>query len=188
VAVVTSVEVDGTKGPRFYEWAWIMIDPDTTDAPPGHRWLLVRRNPDTAEIAHYRCYSPKPVPLGTLIRVAGRRWTIEENFQTGKGLTGLDEHQVRRWRSWRRWTILAMVAHALLAVIAAAQAAQPDLDADPEDGLIPLTRNEIRHLLAVLVLTPVLDVWHRLHWSTWRRRHQHRAMTSHYHRRTGETP
>jgi hypothetical protein len=31
-------------------------------------------------------------------------------------LTGLDEHQVRRWMSWHRWTILAMLAHAFLAV------------------------------------------------------------------------
>ncbi len=34
-----------------------------------------------------------------------------------KGLTGLDEHQVRRWTSWRRWTLIAMLAHAPLAVL-----------------------------------------------------------------------
>jgi SRSO17 transposase len=39
---------------------------------------------------------------------------IEERFQTGKGLCGLDQHQVRRWRSWYRWTTLAMLAHAFL--------------------------------------------------------------------------
>jgi SRSO17 transposase len=39
-------------------------------------------------------------------------WQIEERFQTGKGLCGLDQHQVRRWRSWYRWTTLAMLAHA----------------------------------------------------------------------------
>ena len=60
--------------------------------------------------------APQPVPLRELVRVAGRRWTIEEAFQAGKGLAGLDEHQVRRWISWRRWTLLAMIAHALLAV------------------------------------------------------------------------
>jgi SRSO17 transposase len=45
-----------------------------------------------------------------LVTVAGLRWTIEENFQAGKGLTGLDEHQVRRWTSWYRWVTLAMLA------------------------------------------------------------------------------
>jgi hypothetical protein len=39
------------------------------------------------------------VPLARLVGVAGQRWTIEERFQTGKGLVGLDAHQVRRWRS-----------------------------------------------------------------------------------------
>src|ERR1700722_4799675 len=44
--------------------------------------------------------------------VAGLSWTIEENFQAGNGLTGLDEHQVRSRASWHRWVTLAMVAGA----------------------------------------------------------------------------
>jgi hypothetical protein len=51
--------------------------------------------------------------------VAGQRWRIEESFQAGKGLCGLDEHQVRRWTSWHRWTTLAMLTHAFLAVTTA---------------------------------------------------------------------
>ena len=53
---------------------------------------------------------------GTMSGMASRlceplaRWTIEESFQAGKGLAGLDEHQVRRWTSWRRWTLFAMLA------------------------------------------------------------------------------
>jgi hypothetical protein len=105
-------------------------------------------------------------------------WTIEETFQTGKGLTGLDEHQVRRWTSWRRWTLLAMIAHALLVVIAANE----HTDRPEPTGMIPLTCSEIRRLLAALVDAP-----HRIPacphtWSNWRRRHQHRARTSHYRR------
>jgi SRSO17 transposase len=41
---------------------------------------------------------------------------MEERFQTGKGLCGLDQHQVRRWHSWYRWVTLAMLAHAFLVV------------------------------------------------------------------------
>ena len=55
-----------------------------------------------------------PVPLAVLVKIAGRRWTIEEAFHAGKGLCGLDQHQVRRWRSWYRWATLAMLAHAFL--------------------------------------------------------------------------
>ena len=68
---------------------------------------------------------PARCSLATLVRVAGRRWTVEERFQTGKGLVGLDQHQVRRWRSWYRWTTLAMLAHAFLVVLAAADRTHP---------------------------------------------------------------
>lgn len=105
----------GAKGLRLYDWALA----DLADAQPGHHQLLVRRNRPTGELAFYRCYSPRPAPLATLVRVAGSRWRVEETFQSGKGLAGLDEHQVRRWTSWRRWVTLAMLAHAFLAVTAA---------------------------------------------------------------------
>ncbi|UAK31335.1 IS701 family transposase [Nocardia asteroides] len=182
---------DGAKGPREYDWAWIGIDPDTDDAAPGHRWLLIRRNRRSGELAYYHCYAPDPGPLNTLVAVAGRRWSIEESFQTGKGLCGLDQHQVRRWRSWRRWTILAMLAHAFLTVLAVTEptpTTPTDTRQPTADKLIPLTRNEIRHLFAVLVIHPIRGIRHRLAWSTWRRRHQHRARTSHYQRRSHLTP
>ncbi len=117
------------------------------------------------------------VPLHVLVGVAGRRWSVEESFQTGKGLAGLDEHQHRRWLPWRRWTLFAMLAHALLAVTTAQQRRIP-----PPDGLIALTCNEIRRLLTVHVIEPVRRIACPNAWSTWRRRHQHRARLSHYQR------
>ena len=173
----------GAKGERFYDWAWITLttadnDSSAADTRTECWWSLVRRNQTTGELAFYRCYSPHIVALRELVRVAGRRWTIEESFQTGKGLTGLDEHQVRRWTSWRRWTLLAMLAHALLAVIAANEHA----DRPAPAGIIPLSCSEIHRLFTVLVAAPhrVLACPHA--WSTWRRRHQYRARTSHYRR------
>jgi hypothetical protein len=122
------------------------------------------------------------VPLRDLVRVAGRRWTIEESFQGGKTLTGLDQHQVRRWTSWQRWTLLAMLACTLLAVLAATERAE---NPTPQGtSLIALTRNEIGRLFNTYIAEPIRDLRHRLRWSNWRRRHQHRARTSHYrHRR-----
>lgn len=163
----------GSKGPRWYDWALISIHAPSTHHP-GSRWLLIRRNYTTGELAFYRCFAPRPVPLATLVRIAGRRWTIEESFQVSKGLTGLDQHQVRRWVSWHRWTILAMLAYAYLAVLAATERARQCL---PE-GLIPLTCNEIHRLFNTLAARPISDIAHHLSWSTWRRRHQHRATTS----------
>jgi SRSO17 transposase len=175
----------GAKGQRIYEWAWIdHTDVRTDDQHDTGRWsLLIRRHPDTGELAYYRCYSPDVVPLRELVRVAGRRWAIEEGFQAGKGLAGLDEHQVRGWTSWRRWTLLAMIAHALLAVLAA-QAEQPSAGS----GLIALTCNEIRRLVTVLIIEPTRTLACPLAWSHWRRRHQYRAKISHYQRRGFELP
>ncbi|MFJ9107346.1 hypothetical protein [Streptomyces sp. NPDC102283] len=104
----------GAKGNRFHDWALA----DITDGQPGHH-LLVRRNRRTDELAIHRCYSATLVPLSALGQVAGRRWTVEETWQSGKGLAGLEEHQVRRWTSWHRWVTLTMLAHAFLAVVRA---------------------------------------------------------------------
>jgi hypothetical protein len=57
----------GPKGQRFYDWAWVTIHHDT----PGHHSLLIRRN-RAGEMAFYLCWTAQPVPLSTLIRVAGR--------------------------------------------------------------------------------------------------------------------
>ena len=166
----------GAKGERNYDWAWITLTAEGTDT--GCWWLLVRRHRRTGELAFYRCFSPQIVPLRELVRVAGRRWTIEESFQAGKGLAGLDEHQVRRWTSWRRWTLLAMIAHALLVVIAANE----HTDRPAPVGMIKLTCSEIRRLLTVLVAMPRRAPACPRAWSNWRRHHQHHAQTSHYRR------
>jgi SRSO17 transposase len=171
----------GAKGERYYDWALITHPDPAGRADPADGqcwWLLVRRHCDTGELAFYRCYSPQLVPLRELVRVAGRRWTVEESFQAGKGLAGLDEHQVRRWTSWQRWTLLAMLAHALLAVIAAHE----HTERPARVGMIALTCNEIRRLFTILVIEPGRVLTCPEAWSDWRRRHQYRARTSHYQR------
>ncbi|MGI5250576.1 IS701 family transposase [Actinacidiphila glaucinigra] len=164
----------GAKGHRFYDWALI----DLADARPGSHRLLIRRNRTTGELSYYRCWSPASVPLATLVRVAGARWQVEETFQAGKGLAGLDEHQVRRFTSWSRWVTLAMLAHAFLAVVRADEHARHPAP----NGLIPLTCNEIQKLFTTLIARPLHGAAHRLGWSDWRRRHQARAQASHYRR------
>jgi SRSO17 transposase len=168
----------GAHGPRLYSWAWFrLLAEDTTDTGIHH--LLIRRNDATGEHAYLRCYTPRPVPLRTLVAVAGQRWRIEESFQAAKGLVGLDQHQVRRWRSWHRWTTLAMLAHAFLAVTTAAERDNAPTPA----GLIALTVNEFRRLFDALLLTAKHSLTRLLAWSRWRRRHQYRARLSHYRRR-----
>ena len=129
-----------------------------SDPGPGFRYLLIRRNRRTSELAFYSCFSPQPVTLATLVTVAGLRWT-----------------------SWYRWATLAMLAAAVLTIAAAIERAR-----DPGPAQIPLTRNEIAHLLASTIISPAHDTSHRIRWSHWRRRHQHRARTCHYQRQTAQ--
>lgn len=128
----------GSKDERFYDWALI----DTSDRDlPGRHWLLIRRSRRIGESAFYRAHAARPVPLAALVGLAGRRWAVEESFQTGKELTALDPHQLRGWTSWHRWTVFAMLAHAFLTVLAADERDQPT----PQE-LLPITVNEIRRL------------------------------------------
>jgi SRSO17 transposase len=172
----------GAKGRRWYEWSRVTLA--SAGAPEGwERWLLVRRSLRTGELAYYVCAGPAGLPLVALVRVAGARWRVEEAFQAGKGLCGLDEHQVRRWRSWYRWVTLAMLAYAFLVVAAVTERAR---SAPP--GVIQLTCNEVQHLFAALIAVPVADRGHRLRWSWWRRRQQARARACHYRQQAAQQP
>jgi len=74
-----------------------------------------------------------------------------------------------------------MLALAFLTITAAEHARQP---APP--GQIPLTRPEIARLFTAPITQPGRNSPHLLHWSAWRRRHQHRAKTSHYQRQAAQ--
>ena len=79
----------GAKGRRWYAWTRVALA--TAGAPEGWgRWLLLRRSLTTGELAYYACAGPAGLPLVALVRVAGSRWRVEEAFQAGKGLCGLD--------------------------------------------------------------------------------------------------
>jgi SRSO17 transposase len=77
----------GAKGHRLYDWAFLRLDHDQGPAPDeqaGRHWLMVRRNRTSGELAFYRCYTPHSVPLAVLVKVAARRWTIEERFRPAR--------------------------------------------------------------------------------------------------------
>lgn len=168
---------DGAKGPRWYDWTRIPIRPL---CQPGRYWLLVRRSLTDGDLAHYLCFCPPQATLDDLVTVAGRRWAIEESFQTAKGQVGLDHYQVRRYDAWYRHITLACLAHAYLSVTRAATNSGKKGGPELRGQLSELSVPEIRHLVTALI-------WHLhphpdqvLHWSRWRRRHQARARRSHY--------
>jgi SRSO17 transposase len=171
----------GTKGTRHYDWAMLEVTSDDTPEghDGGHSVLLARRHRYTGKLPFYRCWTPGPVPLSRLIAIAVTRWRIEEDHQLAKQSTGLDAGQVIRWRSWHRWTAICLLAYIYLAVAVALQR-QQEAGSDLDAGLIPITVPELLRLLRDTVIPPPRrDRAHRLHWSAWRRRHQHRARQAH---------
>jgi SRSO17 transposase len=50
-------------------------------------------------------------------RVEGRRWAVEDAFETAKTELGLARNETRSWHSWHRHVSLVMLAFAMLAVI-----------------------------------------------------------------------
>jgi hypothetical protein len=136
-----------TKGAKDYDWAMIEITPDDTPEgqDDGHGFLLLRRHRYTGTVSYFLCWSPGPVPLATLIKVAVTRWKIEEDQQISKQVTGLDAGQVTTWTSWHRWTAISLLAAAFLAMAAACQRA---LDASA--GLLELIPVSVPELLRQL--------------------------------------
>ena len=186
---------NGSKGRRLYDWAWI-----ATACPRHH--LLIRRNISApSELAFYIAYVPDRYvcSLTDLIKVAGSRWAIEEDFQDAKQAVGLDGTQVRGYRAWKRHTALALAAYTLLAVASAlAKAAHPlpvlpddpDRQAPADCGMTALTVPEIQRLLATASaqrIPAIQDIEFHLAWSNWRRRHQARARWHHYRTRLALT-
>ena len=173
---------NGAKGQRWYAWAWL-------GTASSRHYLLIRRHLTTGELAFHYCFVPagQPVSLSRLVRAAGCRWPVEEDFRSGKGCFGLDESQVRLYTAIARHTVLVMAALAICAVTAAllrrrtdTQApapVRPDQPRPADPGLIPLTVPETARLLAH---PPPPGTATR--WLAWRRRHQ--ALSTWYHHRT----
>ena len=47
----------------------------------------------------------------------GRRWAIEDSFETAKNELGLDHNETRSWHGWNRHVSLVMLAFAMMAAI-----------------------------------------------------------------------
>lgn len=108
----------GSQGERVHEWACV---PLTEAAPAGMgRWLLVRRTlRDPTDLAYVRAYGPAETAPEELVRIAGRRWSVEEGFAQAKGEVGLDQYEVRRWTAGHRHITLCLLAQAYLASVCA---------------------------------------------------------------------
>jgi SRSO17 transposase len=106
----------GSKGPRRYAWAWLVINNDL--GPAWRRWLLVRKSlDDPEELAYYIAAGPSKTTLTRLAVTAGARWSIEGGFESAKQEAGLADYEVRSWTGWYRHVTLSLLAQAVLAVV-----------------------------------------------------------------------
>src|ERR687894_781739 len=114
---------EGTKGPRLSDWAYLALaDLDADEYRAGAtgvwtRGLLIRRGPADGEHAFFTTWCPAGTTIEMLVAVEGRRWAIEDAFETAKNELGLDHNETRSWHGWHRHVSLVMLAFAMLAAI-----------------------------------------------------------------------
>jgi SRSO17 transposase len=114
---------EGTKGPRLHDWAYLeLADLDvaqynSTLAGEWTRGLLIRRNIADGAMAFFSTWCPKGTSAKKLIAVEGRRWAIEDSFESAKNELGLDHNESRSWHGWHRHVSLVMLAFAMMAAI-----------------------------------------------------------------------
>ena len=182
----------GSKGERWYAWAWLAT------ASARHH-LLIRRHLRTGELAFHYCFVPggQLLTKARLIRAAGLRWPVEEDFSFAKDCFALDQCQARLYTAIARHAVLVMATLAICAITAAQVKDRTDTQAPPpvrpgqlpppEPGMIPLTIPEIKRLLAALTARP-LPRQLIIHWDAWTRRHQARSRWFHKRARLARQP
>ncbi len=108
---------EGSQGPRVWEYAQVWVWFAEEGLPAGPERLLVRRSTgQEVELKYQRSNAAADVPLATVASVGGQRWTVEQDFQAGKGECGLDEYETRGWVGWHHHTVLSMLALWFLAL------------------------------------------------------------------------
>jgi SRSO17 transposase len=68
-------------------------------------------------LAFFTTWCPAGTSIETLVASEGRRWAIEDSFETAKNELGLDHNETRSWHGWHRHVSLVMLAFAMLATI-----------------------------------------------------------------------
>ena len=113
----------GAKGERLFDWAYLeLADLEAVEYNENlsglwTRGLLIRRNIADGDLAFFTTWCPAGTAMETLVAVEGRRWAIEDGFETAKNELGLDHNETRSWHGWHRHVSLVMLAFAMLAAI-----------------------------------------------------------------------
>ena len=121
--MATPVSRAGKKGPRLHDWCYLELADleagEFNDEKHGlwTRGLLIRRSIADGDLAYFTTWCPAGTPMDTLVSVEGRRWAIEDSFETGKNEFVGDHNETRSWHGWHRHVSLVMLAFAMMAAI-----------------------------------------------------------------------
>ena len=133
----------GAKGERLFDWAYLELadleaaEYNQTLAGLWTRGLLIRRNIADGALAFFTTWCPAGTEMETLAAVEGRRWAIEDGFETAKNELGLDHNETRSWHGWHRHVSLVMLAFAMLAAIRL----KANMPAPPKSSLLMIRRS-----------------------------------------------
>ena len=113
----------GTKGERLYDWAYCELadleagEYDEALSGLWTRGLLIRRSLTDRELAFFTTWCPAGTGIATLVAVEGRRWAIEDAFETAKSELGLEHNETRSFHGWYRHVSLVMLAFVMMAAV-----------------------------------------------------------------------
>ena len=133
----------GAKGERLFEWAYLELadleaaEYSETLSGLWTRGLLIRRNITDGTLAFFATWCPAGTEMETLVAVEGRRWAIEDGFETAKNELGLDHNETRSWHGWHRHVSLVMLAFAMMAAIRL----KANMPAPPKSSLRMIRKN-----------------------------------------------
>lgn len=105
---------EGSKGPIVADFAALRVVAVRDGLPGPEVWLILRRNVKTGELKFYLSNAPEETPFATLVRMSGKRWSIETAIEESKQLVGMGDYQVRGWRGWHHHMTLCILAHFFL--------------------------------------------------------------------------
>jgi SRSO17 transposase len=133
----------GAKGERLFDWAYLeLADLEAAEynqilSGLWTRGLLIRRTIADGTLAFFATWCPAGTEMETLVTVEGRRWAIEDGFETAKNELGLDHNETRSWHGWHRHVSLVMLAFAMQAAIRR----QANMPAPPKSSLPMIHKN-----------------------------------------------
>ena len=133
----------GAKGERLFDWAYLELadleaaEYSETLSGLWTRGLLIRRNITDGDLAFFATWCPAGTPVAVLVNVEGRRWAIEDGFETAKNELGLDHNETPSWHGWHRHVSLVMLAFAMLAAIRT----KANTSAPPKSSLRRIRKN-----------------------------------------------